>query len=208
MDLPTILPDQKISCSTKNTSHRPDYYSSDAFTDRAIQFIKSTSQSEADMPFFLYLSFQAPHNPLQAPKADILKHRGNYKIGWQAIREARFKKQKVMGIVAKNDSLPDYPENLPEWKSLTPEQRDLEDLRMSVYTAMIQRMDQGIGRVMQTLDECGKADNTLILFMNDNGTDPFSKMDEVLLRQDELPGDSNSNFQPGTGWAYASVTPW
>ena len=184
-----------------------DYYSSDTFTDRAIHFIESP-KAGADQPFFLYLSYQAPHNPLQAPQADVLKHRGKYLKGWQAVREARFKRQKEMGIVAANTKLPDYPKNLPAWESLSPEQHDLEDLRMSVYAAMVERMDMGIGRLLKALDESGKAENTLILFMSDNGTDSFSKMDEAMLKKELLPGDPGSNWQLGTGWAYASVTPW
>ena len=104
--------------------------------------------------------------------------------------------------------LPDYPQNLPDWNALTPEQKDLEDLRMSVYAAMVERMDQGIGRLMKALESSGKADNTLIMFMSDNGADSFSVMDQSLLEQGKLPGDRGSNWQLGTGWAYASVTPW
>lgn len=190
------------------TAFGPDYYSSDAFTDRAIRFITSSKSGLKDQPFFLYLSFQAPHNPLQAPKADILKYRGKYAGGWQAVREARFKRQKEIGIVPADAKLPDYPKNLPVWETLSPAQRDLEDLRMSVYAAMVERMDLGIGRLMKALKESGKDEKTLILFMSDNGTDSFSKMDEAMLKQDKLPGDRGSNWQPGTGWAYASVTPW
>ncbi|MEY3898806.1 MAG: Arylsulfatase [Verrucomicrobiota bacterium] len=188
------------------TEFGPEYYSSDQFTDRAIDFIKAPVTGEK--PFFLYLSYQAPHNPLQAPKADILKHRGKYLGGWQAVREARFRRQKEMGIVPADAVLPAYPENLPAWNSLTPEQRDLEDLRMAVYAAMVERMDQGIGRLMKTLEDSGKAANTQILFMSDNGADSFSVMDQALLKQGKLPGDPASNWQLGTGWAYASVTPW
>jgi arylsulfatase A-like enzyme len=188
----------------------PDYYSSDAFTDRAVEFIRSPPEkaTQARQPFFLYLSYQAPHNPLQAPREDILRHRGHYLDGWQAVRAARFRRQQEMGLVPASATLPDYPKNLPAWSSLTPEQRDLEDLRMSVYAAMIERMDRGINRVLSALTESGQADNTLILFLSDNGTDSFSVMDQPLLKQGKLPGDPASNWQPGTGWAYASVTPW
>lgn len=190
------------------TDFGPDYYSSDAFTDRVIDFIKSPPEDRKDDPFFVYLSYQAPHNPLQAPKEDIMRHRGSYLSGWQALREARFKRQKGMGIVPAEAELPRHPENLPDWSSLTPEQRDLEDLRMSVYAAMVERMDLGIGRLLDALKHSGKLDNTLILFMSDNGADSFSVADAQMLKQDKLPGDRASNWQPGTGWAYASVTPW
>jgi arylsulfatase len=189
------------------TGFGPDYYSSDQLTDRAIQFI-SRDTEPTEQPFFLYLSYQAPHNPLQARKPDVMKSRGKYLAGWQAVREARFLRQKKMRLVPENATLPDYPANLPDWNSLTPEQRDLEDLRMSVYAAMVERMDHGIGRLLKALEKSGKADNTLILFMSDNGADSFSVMDEALLKQGKLPGDPGSNWQPGTGWACASVTPW
>lgn len=182
----------------------PDFYSSDAFADRTISFIEKPSED----PFFIYLSFQAPHNPLQAPKADILQHRGKYLAGWQAIREARFEKQKELGLFPSTATLPPYPKNLPDWNSLTPAQRDLEDLRMATYAAMIEGMDQAIGRIISSLKESKKFDNTFILVLSDNGTDSFSVVDKPMLAQGKLPGDRNSNWQPGTGWAYATVTPW
>jgi arylsulfatase len=190
------------------TDFGTNYYSTDAFTDRAIQFIQAKPSTNADAPFFLYLSFQAPHNPLQASREDILKYRGKYLGGWQVIREARFKRQKELGIVASDAELPAYPQNLPDWNSLSPEQRDLEDLRMAVFAAMVERMDRGIGRLVEALRQSGQADNTLILFLSDNGADSFSVMDQAMLKQGKLPGDPGSNWQPGTGWAYASVTPW
>ncbi len=182
----------------------PGYYSSDAFTDRAIDFVRAPG----DAPFFLYLSYQAPHNPLQAPRGDILKHRGRYLKGWQAIREARFEKQKKLGLIPTNAVLPSYPQNLPDWNSLSSAQRDLEDLRMAVYAAMVERMDRGIGQLLEALEKSGKLENTFILFLSDNGADSFSVVDQTMLAKDLLPGDRGSNWQPGTGWAYASNTPW
>ena len=185
-------------------SFPPDYYSSDAFTDRAIDFVRAPS----GQPFFLYLSYQAPHNPLQAPREDILKHRGRYVKGWQAVREARFERQKKLGLIPPNTVLPAYPQNLPAWNSLSPAQHDLEDLRMAVYAAMVERMDRGIGRLLAALEQSGKLDNTFILFLSDNGADSFSVVDRAMLAKNLLPGDRGSNWQPGTGWAYACNTPW
>ncbi len=183
-----------------------NYYSTDAFTDSAINFIKPVNNKKE--PFFLYLSFQSPHNPLQAPKEDIAKYRGTYLKGWQAIREARLKKQIQLGIIDKNTPIPAYPQNLPNWDSLTPQQKDLEDLRMSVYAAMVERMDKGIGRLLDALKTNGQADNTFVVFLSDNGTDSFSVVDKMMLQKGLLPGDDDSNYQPGTGWAYAAVTPY
>lgn len=199
------------------TDFGPDYYSTDALTDRAIEFVHQSSAKNRSKtgrngnkrnPYFLFLSYQAPHNPLQAPPAAIKRHRGKYLVGWQAIREARFERQKAMGLVPSDAELPPYPQNLPPWDSLSDEQKDLEDLRMSVYAAMVEQVDQGVGRLLQTIDEMGQTDDTLILFLSDNGTDSFSIADKPLLAMGLLPGDPGSNFQPGTGWGYAAVTPW
>ncbi len=186
------------------TKFGADYYSTDAFTDRAISFLKG----DTTKPFFLYLSYQAPHNPLQAPAADIAKYRGKYLSGWQTVREARFRRLKELGILAADTTLPEVPKNLPAWDSLTDAQRDLEDLRMAVYAAMVERMDAGIGRLVEALKQSGKAENTLILFMSDNGPDSFSMVDAAMLQKGILPGDRGSNWQLGTGWAYANATPW
>ncbi|WP_373516709.1 arylsulfatase [Pricia sp.] len=183
-----------------------DFYSTDAFTDHAIDFI-APEDNTTNEPFFLYLSYQAPHNPLQAPKEEIMAHRGNYIKGWQAIRNARINNQIKFGIIKADTPLPAYPQNLPDWESLSPEQKDLEDLRMAVYAAMVERMDKGIGKLIQSLEANDQAENTLILFMSDNGTDSFSVMDEEMLKRGLLPGDIGSNYQPGTGWAYAAVGP-
>ncbi len=183
----------------------PTYYSTDAFTDRAIDFITVPA---AQKPFFLYLSYQAPHNPLQAPPDEIAKFRGKYRSGWEAVRTARFKHQQALGLIPATASLPAYPQNLPNWSSLSPEQQDLEDRRMAVYAAMISRMDQGIARVIDALEKSGQARNTLILFMSDNGADPFSVVDDAMLQKKLLPGDRNSNWQLGNGWAQTCNTPW
>ncbi|QCX01373.1 arylsulfatase [Aggregatimonas sangjinii] len=183
-----------------------NFYSTDAFSAKAVDFISPKSDEEDD-PFFLYLSYQAPHNPLQAYKEDIMAYRGSYSKGWQAVRDARVQKQLTLGLLNADTPLPEYPENLPDWETLSPAQKDLEDLRMAVYAAMVERMDRGIGQLMAALKANGQDQNTLILFLSDNGTDSFSVMDSVMLSKGLLPGDAGSNYQPGTGWAYASVTP-
>ncbi|WP_185956432.1 arylsulfatase [Changchengzhania lutea] len=180
------------------------FYSTDAFSKNAVDFVNKNDPSQ---PFFLYLSYQAPHNPLQAPKEDIEKYRGSYLKGWQVVREARIENQIKMDLIQPETPLPDYPENLPAWNSLTPQQKDLEDLRMSVYAAMVERMDTGIGQLMAALKANGQDKRTLVIFLSDNGTDSFSVMDAAMLDKGLLPGDAGSNYQPGTGWAYASVAP-
>ncbi|WP_299433902.1 arylsulfatase [uncultured Maribacter sp.] len=182
------------------------FYSTDAFSERAVEFVKSNNGQNKE-PFFLYLSYQSPHNPLQAPKEDIMKYRGSYLKGWQSVREQRIEKQKSFGLIAAEASFPEYPQNLPDWNTLTDAQKDLEDLRMSVYAAMVERMDKGIGQLMDALKATNQDKNTLILFLSDNGTDSFSVLDKTLLKKGLLPGDLGANYQLGTGWAYTSVSP-
>ncbi|MEX0329957.1 MAG: arylsulfatase [Puniceicoccaceae bacterium] len=183
------------------------FYATTAFTDAAIGFIRENNDLSGDEPFFLYLAYTAPHNPLQAPREAIRKYRGKYLDGWQAIREARFARQKAMGIMGDAIELPPYPQNLPDWNTLSSAQKDLEDLRMATYAAMIDIMDQDIGRLLACLEKTGDLENTLILFMSDNGSDSFSVLDEEMIARDLLPGDRGSNYQPGRGWAYANNTP-
>lgn len=186
------------------TAQPAGYYSADAFTDRAIDFVKAADPK----PFFLYLSYQTPHSPLQASPADIRALRTKYASGWDVARANRFSRQKQLGLVPANAIAPDRPVNLPTWNSLSAAQKDLEGIRMAAYRAMVERMDKGIARLTNELAASGKLNNTLILFMSDNGPDSFSSGDLGNLRNDKLPGDPNSNFQPGTGWAYVSATPW
>lgn len=141
-----------------------DFYTTDAFTDYALGWMDKQKEDE---PFFLYLSYTAPHDPLMAWSEDIEKYRGKYKEGYEAIRKARFQKQKEMGLIAS-----DYPlsqSTFQNWDDLSEEQKIEEDLKMAVYSAMIDRLDQNIGRLLSKLDEMNVRENTLILFLSDNG---------------------------------------
>lgn len=182
-----------------------NYYSSSSLADRAIRFVESTPRNQ---PLFLLLAFQAPHNPLQAPPEAIERHRGKYSAGWKAVREKRIRRQIDLGIIPPDIPLPAFPENLPDWGSLTPQQRDLEDLRMATYAAMIEIIDRETGRLADALENAGREKNTLFVFLSDNGADPFSVADAAMLRKGKLPGDRASNFQPGLGWAHAANAPW
>ncbi|MFK7850954.1 MAG: sulfatase-like hydrolase/transferase [Akkermansiaceae bacterium] len=183
----------------------PNYYSSSSFTDRAIRFVE---QTPSEQPLFLFLAFQAPHNPLQAPTEDIKRHRGNYTEGWQALRDKRTNRQRELGIIGKNTPLPTPPLNLPDWDEITPAQRDLEDLRMATYAAMVEIIDRETGRLVDSLERTGRAKDTIFIFLSDNGSDSFSVADKAMLQRGKLPGEHASNYQPGTGWAYATVAPW
>jgi len=147
------------------TPMEKDFYTTDYFTKYALKWLDE--YKNADKPIFLYLAYNAPHDPLMAWPEDIAKYEGKYKGGYEAIRKARYEKQLKMGLIDKRYKL--SPPTYEPWDSLSPEQQAVEERKMAVYAAMIDRMDQNIGKVIDKLREQGKLDNTLILFMSDNG---------------------------------------
>lgn len=174
-----------------------NWYSTDGFTDYSIDFIQN--RRGKDRPFFIYLAYIAPHYPLQAKQADIKKYRDTYKVGYDAIRKARIEKQKRLGIIA--EDAPPSRAVYPEWESLR--NKDDEALKMAVYAAQVDCMDQNIGRLMATLREEGIADNTVVLFMSDNGgcSSGFNKTPSVPI------GSRDSNAAYGM-WYNVSNTPY
>ncbi len=144
-----------------------DYYITDAITDEAISMIDESS-AEATTPFFLYLAYTAPHWPLHALPGDIAKYEGKYRRGgWDAVRTARHEELKGMGILSPDWNISPRDEDAPPWSEITV--KDWEDLRMAVYAAQIDRMDQCIGRVLSKIKDLGIEDNTLVMFLSDNG---------------------------------------
>jgi len=196
-----------------NASHRLDrepyavptdgkFYTTDANADHAIKFITDARTAHPEKPFFLYLAFNAPHGPIQAWPEDIAKYRGKYRIGWDKIREARYKKMLELGLFKNPDGLSPRPDTIPAWDSLTEKEKDFEDLRMAIFAAMVDRMDQAIGRVLATLKAQGQEQNTLILFLSDNGGSPYDRG-----RRGTLP-DPAAAWEYGLGWAHVSCTPF
>lgn len=176
-----------------------DFYTTDAFTDYALDWLDQAPST--DQPFFLYLAYTAPHDPLMAWPEDIAKYRDQYRVGYKAIRQARFERQRQMGLLPEN-----YPVSEPmyqAWEQLTEAEKEEEALKMAVYAAMIDRLDQNIGRVLAQLEEMGVAENTLILFASDNGASaevvriPGSGEIGTLTRWTSL----------GEDWANVSNTP-
>ncbi|RZJ15474.1 MAG: arylsulfatase, partial [Acinetobacter sp.] len=149
-------PKQKLTIALDDKEFIPskDYYSTNAYTDYALKFIDENSKTKK--PFFLYLSYQAPHWPLQALPQDIAKYKGTYMQGWDKLREARFKRMQEMGIIAKNIKLSPRDSNVPEWNSLSQEEKLKWDDKMAVYAAMLDCMDQNIGRIRKKLKDLGE----------------------------------------------------
>ncbi len=183
------------------------YYSTDAFTDYAIKFIEEDAGK--NKPFFLYLAYNAPHWPLHAPDEDIQKYIGKYREGWDALRKKRFARQKELGILMPGTELTPTDAVWLNWNDFSEEDIDRYDRKMAVFAAMIDRMDQNIGRLLQTLEETGKLNNTLIVFLSDNGGDRSDEIGHTETYDKSGPIGSERSFTGyGPGWANASNTPF
>lgn len=141
----------------------------ETISDHAVGFIEAHQQEHPDQPFFLYLSYTAPHWPLHAREETVAKYKGFYDAGWDALREARFKKQKAIGLWADDVALSPRDPEAEIWDDLSADQKSVFARRMEIYAAQVDEMDQGIGDVLAAVEATGKADNTLIFFLSDNG---------------------------------------
>ena len=181
------------------------WYSTDLWTQFGIKFIDEATV--AKKPFFLYLAFNAPHFPLQAPPEDIARFRhGIYTNGWDKLREARYARQQAMGLIDPQWALSPRPPEVKAWDSLTPAQQDRFDQIMSIYAACVWHLDQEVGVLTQALKERGLLDNTLILFMSDNGGNAESGPNGRL--EGAHPGAADSTVFCGQSWATLENTPF
>lgn len=210
-------------------SYDPDrFYGTDALTDHALDFL-ADARTTPDQPWFLYLAFNAPHFPLQARPEDIARYRSRYTGGWDVLRQERLARMKRLRLVGKGTRLSprskytNHGETVtaenPAWDSLPEDRRADLAMRMAIYAAMIDRMDQDIGRVIADLRATAELDHTLTFFLSDNGAcaewDPFgfdvsSSPNNILHRGDDLArmGSRGTYHSMGSGWANASNTPW
>lgn len=184
------------------------FYYTDAICDNAVTFITEHHEKNADQPFFLYVAFTSPHWPLHALKEDIAKYRGKYRQGWEALRKERYQRMVKMGLIDAKWKMSDAHPNAPDWSKLTEEKKDEMDLKMAIYAAMIDRMDQGVGKIMEALKDTGEWDNTIIFFLADNG----GCAEGGNFGFERNPGGelgTNSSFASyGLAWANASNTPF
>ncbi len=210
----------------------PGYYYTDDITDQAIAMVTSLRAHDADKPFLLYLAHHAVHGPLQAKPEDIARHRGRYDEGWDRLREDRFARQLAAGLFPAGTALP--PRNhepgheVRPWAELTEEERQRYARYMEVYAAMVDNIDQNLGRLLGTLEALGDLDNTIVVFTSDNGgtgeggpegtRSYFSR----FVRHPRLPDDWTPDVarDPGLiggprslvhyprGWGMASNTPF
>lgn len=193
-----------------------DFYSSDYFADKLVEQIRTTKASaDGAKPFFAYLAFTAPHFPLQAPQATIAKYKGRYDVGYEALREQRLKRQRELGLIDASVKPHEFVGVTP-WKDLTSGQRAISARKMEVYAAMVDQMDKAVGRVVTELKRTGEYDNTVILFLSDNGAEgmdlatsgvPIVRSSAQEPARLEDIGKPDSWVAYGPGWAEAASSP-
>ena len=186
---------------------KQNFYMTDYFTDYAVKHLEHHHNNHKDKPFFQYVAFTAPHWPLHALPEDIEKYKGKYLKGWDQLREERLSRLQKMGIIDKNWRLSPRNEEVTPWDNV----RNKKEMaaKMAVYAAQIDRMDQGIGKILNKLDEIGERENTLILFLADNGACHEGGPWGFDKRKNGLPpGGVDSYMSYGRSWANASNTPF
>lgn len=182
----------------------PPWYGTDLWTRQGLSFIDEAIRD--DQPFLWYYAHVAPHFPCMAPEATIAKYRGKYREGWDRLREQRYARQVAAGLIDPEWKLEARPETIPAWESL-PEQQQLRyDDMMAIYAAMIEEIDQSVGRIMSALRERDQLDNTLFLFLSDNGGNAETGVNGKY--EGDRPGDPHSNVFIGKCWAHLNNTPF
>ncbi len=179
------------------------FYTTIANVDFALKFLKDGRHTSK--PWYLYIAFNAPHAPLQALPEDYAKYKGRYDLGWDQVRDARIAKQKGIGLLPDRLVISLRPEHIPAWESLSDRRRAWEAKRMTALAAMIDRVDHEIGRLVDDLRSHDELENTLILFVSDNGACPYDRRSNGL---DAEPTDGSVRWSDSTGWAWARNSPF
>ena len=205
-----------------------DFYYTDAITDHAVKYINEHQKNNTEIPFFLYVSYTAPHWPLHAKEEDIKKYEGRFKEGWDILREKRLARQVKMNIIEEKWDLSERNPRAPPWSE--ERHKDWQQRRMEVYAAQIDIMDQGIGKILKTLEENGIIENTIVIFLSDNGgcAEPLGSVMEKITLEDGatrkytrsgkrvqfgnkssiMPGPEVTFQSYGAAWANLSNTPF
>ncbi|MGN0063296.1 MAG: arylsulfatase [Nocardioides sp.] len=195
-----------------------DFYLTDAIADHAVESIEQFARG--DRPFFSYVAFTGAHWPLHAPEEDVAQFRGRYLNGWDEVRRARFERQRDAGLLPGVTTPGRRDGQVPQWSDV--HEKSWQDRRMAVYAAQVHRLDVGVGRVLDALERTGRRDNTLVLFLSDNGgcaealgagsAGQAVSVDGARVRAGNdptiWPGASDTYASYGRGWAHVSNTPF
>lgn len=183
-----------------------DWYTTDVFTDYGIHFLNEeiVNSNSEKQPFFLYMAYNAPHFPLEAPDEDISKYRGTYMNGWDSLRQNKFKKMKEMGIVSQETELSPY--NNAKWDTLSTKAKENLDFRRSIYAAQIDRLDQNVGRLVDHLKDIREYENTIILFLSDNGCS--AERGIYGMNWEKYNVENYSEWKEKSGWSVSQGQAW
>lgn len=204
-----------------NVKAEEDFYFTDAISEKAVDMIDEFSQNED--PFFLYVSYTAPHWPLHARQEDITKYKEKYLKGWDAVRNDRYKKLIEIGLISEKWKLSSRDKEVEKWEDA--ENKEWEDMRMAVYAAQIESMDRGVGTIIDKIKKYDINDNTIIIFVSDNGgaaellsengrinekINPTRKGEKVISGNDvnRMPGAEDTFMSYDRPWANVSNTPF
>ncbi|WP_267273939.1 arylsulfatase [Pseudomonas putida] len=187
-----------------------DFYSTTWYTDRLIDAIDQGKAS--NKPFFAFAAYTAPHWPLQAPDAYLAQYRGRYDQGYEVIAHERLKRQREAGLVPADFPLQAQLEGVPSWASLSDEQKRQSARTMEVYAAMVTALDAEVGRLVEHLRKTGELENTMILFMSDNGPENATRVDPEWIKANfdnrlDNYGRRDSFLMIGSAWAQVSALP-
>ena len=202
-----VLPNRLMLRQNEIFTPTSGFYATDAYADTLLGWIRETEK-----PFFAYLAFTAPHWPLHAPEVDVARYRNLYRKGWDTLRRGRLAKQKALGLVPQG--LPSESLSpLPPWEKVKEQQKEAE--KMAVYAAMVEKMDAAIGRIIQYLKTSNRFENTMVIFLSDNGgcaenlqgRTHWDGLDTALVAR-LPPGPKGSYMAYGKDWATLSNTPF
>lgn len=205
------------------------YYATRRIADYAVEFLGKHNANHSEEPFLLYLAFTSPHFPLHALQEDIDRYRERYLVGWDVIRQRRYKRLQEMGIIDCELSAPE-PDTIPRWNfkpdqlatdigpgeaplavpwnDLTGEQKKFQATKMAIHAAMVDRMDQEIGRVLKQLEAMNALDDTAVFFLSDNGASAEQIIRADMHDKTAAPGSAGSYLCLGPGWSTAANTPF
>lgn len=191
------------------------WYTTDVFTDYGIHFLNEevvADERKDSKPFFLYMAYNAPHFPLEAPDEDIAKYQGKYMEGWNKLREDKFDRMKKLGVISENSVL--SPADNVQWDTLNMNDKKNLDFRRAIYSAQIDRLDQNVGRLVEHLKKIGEYENTLIIFLSDNGSSAETGMygmnwnEHRVANYSEWKEEGGWSISQGQAWANVSNVPY